>query len=145
MPRRIGWQADVGGLGFCRERITLVPASRAAEMSRAEFSRKTKIATFDKAGGYCQECHRKLFPADRKEYDHIIPCELGGDNGPDNCQLLCGPCHAAKTATDQQTFAKARSVRAKHIGAKTTKHKIAGSKGSGFRKKMDGTVIVVKE
>lgn len=110
-------------------------------MTRAEFSRKTMLAAWDRAKGCCENCGRKLFPGDRKEYDHVIPCELGGTNDPGNCQLLCVLCHKAKTATDQRTFAKARSVRAKNIGAHKPKAVLPGSRASGLKKKINGETV----
>lgn len=110
-------------------------------MTRAEFSRKTMLAAWDRAKGCCEGCGKKLFPGDRKEYDHVIPCELGGTNAADNCQLLCGPCHKAKTATDQRTFAKARSVRAKYLGAFKPKAIIPGSRASRIKRKINGETV----
>ena len=42
-----------------------------------------------------------------KEYDHITPQALGGDNSAENIQLLCRKCHVAKTKTDAATVTKA--------------------------------------
>lgn len=89
----------------------------ACQMKRAEFSRRVKLDTWDRAGGACEHCHRKLFPGDRIEYDHRIACEQGGSNGAENCQVLCGWCHAGKTAGDAKVIAKSRGVRARHAGA----------------------------
>ena len=110
-------------------------------MTRVEFSRTVKMATWDRAGGCCEECGRKLFPGDRKEYDHRIPDAIRKDNGAENCQLLCGPCHSAKTKKDRKQIAKANRVRAKHNGAKQTKHPLPGSKASGWKRKVSGEVV----
>ena len=34
------------------------------------------------------------------EVDHVQPVSEGGSDDPDNCQSSCGPCHAAKTASE---------------------------------------------
>ncbi len=108
---------------------------------RSEFSRKTKLAAWERAGGGCEECGKKLFPGDRVEYDHIITCEQGGDNSLENCAVLCRDCHVMKTAIDAGRTAKTRSVRAKHTGAHQSKHVIPGSRRSGWKIKLDGTVV----
>ncbi len=110
---------------------------------RAEFTRKTKIAAWERDGGRCRHgCGRKLRPGDRIEYDHIIRCELEPDNSLENCQVLCGACHDYKThKVDAPAAAKSRSVRAKHIGAHKPKRPMPGSRASGLKKRLDGTVV----
>src|SRR4051812_25861230 len=111
-------------------------------MKRQEFSRRTKLQAWDRSDGRCEVpwCNAKL-QTGRIEYDHRIPNELGGDNSLENCVVLCKPCHAAKTHKhDAPAIAKSRAVRASHVGARTVKRLIPGSKGSGLRKKLDGTV-----
>lgn len=111
-------------------------------MKRAEFSTRTKLQAWDRAGGKCEDCGRKLHVGDVREYDHRIPCEMGGDNSPGNCVLLCGPCHARKTATvDAPAIAKSRHVRARHVGAKTARNPLPGSKGSKWKRKISGEVV----
>ena len=100
---------------------------------RAEFSRRTRLDAWDRQGGKCNDCGRKLYPGDRIEYDHIITCEQGGGNSLDNCQVLCGWCHDGKTVVDIKRTAKSRSVRAGHIGAKKPKRPMMGSKASGWK------------
>lgn len=111
-------------------------------MARQEFTRTTKLKAWDRAKGRCENCERKLFPGDRVEYDHRIPCALGGDNSLGNCQVLCGWCHGEKTAkSDAPTIAKSRSVRARHVGAKTPKRKGNGFGPKHLKKKVTGEVV----
>ena len=112
-------------------------------MTRQEFTRKIKLAAFERANGCCEGCGAKLRPGNI-EYDHIIPCELGGDGTLDNCQVLCVSCHrgvGAKTADDAGRIAKARRVHAKHIGAHRPKATILGSKASKWKRKIDGSTV----
>lgn len=109
---------------------------------RLEFSRKTKEAAFDRCGGRCDHCGVALTAATGIEYDHIIRCELRPDNGVDNCSPLCRNCHADKTHRfDIPQAAKGRRIRSKRIGADQKRGRpLPGTKRSGWRKRMDGTV-----
>ena len=110
---------------------------------RAEFTRKTKLAAWERDGGRCRHgCGKKLHPGDRVEYDHIIRCELKPDNSLENCQVLCGACHDYKThKQDAPAAAKSRRVRAAHAGASKPKHIMPGSRGHHLKKLLDGTVV----
>ncbi len=66
-------------------------------MTRSEFTRETKLKEWQASGGCCRDCGRKLYAADRKEYDHDQPDWDGGSNKPENCRLRCGWCHDIKT------------------------------------------------
>jgi len=109
---------------------------------RREFSNRTRLQAWERAGGRCEECGVKLHVGDRREYDHRIPCELGGDNSLGNCVLLCGPCHRAKTSTqDAPTIAKAKRVAGKHSGAHRPRSRLPGSRGDTIKRKINGTVV----
>jgi len=69
--------------------------------------------------GKCCKCTR--FIDGKKltaEYDHIVPLILGGSNSEVNLQLLCKPCHQAKTKLDVKLKAKVARVRKRNIGIK---------------------------
>lgn len=86
-------------------------------MARQEFSRKTKAQAFERAQGHCELCGLKL-QTGRIEYDHIVPCELSGDNSLGNCQCICTACHSAKTGQqDVPAIRKSDRQRDKHNGA----------------------------
>ena len=110
---------------------------------RLEFTRATKLAAWERDRGRCRHgCGRKLRPGDRIEYDHIIRCEIEPDNSLENCQVLCGACHAYKThQVDAPAAARSRSVRAAHIGAKTVKRPMRGNRNSRWKHKIDGTWV----
>ena len=73
--------------------------------ARLEFSRKVRMAAFDRAAGRC-------------DYDHILPAALGGKAELANCQCLCIACHKAKTASDVRMLRKADRQRAARANAK---------------------------
>jgi 5-methylcytosine-specific restriction endonuclease McrA len=101
---------------------------------RREFSAKVMLAAYERAAGSCEGCGLPLHVG-RFHYDHILPDALGGTPTLDNCQVLCVACHGKKTAgTDVPRIAKAKRVRAKHLGIR---------KPSSFRgwRRFDGTPV----
>jgi 5-methylcytosine-specific restriction protein A len=107
---------------------------------RRRFSRTALTARLAAFGGRCAECRVEIGPATGLEWDHIIPLELGGDDMLENLQPLCRADHTVKTATDVARIAKAKRVSARHLGIKGAKAIIPGSKASGLRKRLNGTV-----
>lgn len=51
-------------------------------------------------GGECQACKRKGLVRLGGPVDHIIPLWEGGTDADSNKELLCVPCHDAKTALE---------------------------------------------
>jgi 5-methylcytosine-specific restriction endonuclease McrA len=113
-------------------------------MSRArnEFSAKTKVQAFDRAGGCCEECGVTIRPGNGPEFDHIVPDAIGGGNDLNNCRVLCRPCHGTKTAKhDIPAISKTKRIAAKHIGAKTpSRNPLPGGRNGRFKRKINGTV-----
>lgn len=114
---------------------------------RAEFSKKTKAEAFLRAGGRCEcGCGARL-THENVEYDHDTPCALGGDNSIDNCRAYVSGCHLEKTKDDVSRIAKTKRQHNKHHGIVTRQRKatipsrpMPGSRASGFKKNMDGSV-----
>ena len=107
---------------------------------RTEFTGATKRKALERSGGKCESCGAVLQPG-KVEYDHQVPCGLGGDNSLGNCACVCKACHAAKTARqDVPRIAKAKRVHAKHMGATASRNPLPGGKNSPWKKKIDGTV-----
>lgn len=106
---------------------------------RREFPPKVRVQAFDRAGGHCECCTRKLMPGDA-HYDHVVPDALGGEPTIDNCAVLCRACHGAKTAgKDVPAIAKAKRVERKHLGCRPTPSRpLPGSKASGWKHKVNG-------
>lgn len=108
---------------------------------RSEFSQKTKLLAFERAAGRCEVCTARLY-AGKFHYDHIVPDAVGGSNDLSNCQVACIACHGLKThKTDVPEIAKTKRVKAKRANATRIKSRpMAGTKASGLRKRMNGTV-----
>jgi 5-methylcytosine-specific restriction endonuclease McrA len=107
-------------------------------MPRTEFSRKTRRDIFLRAMGRCEQC-RAYLKSGEGEYDHILPCELGGEATVDNGMLLCRTCHRIKTRGDVQQIRKSDRQRDKNDGTFVK----SGKKLSHprFKRRMDGTVV----
>ncbi len=76
------------------------------------------------------------------EYDHDLPCSLGGEASLGNCVVACKNCHQDKTSTrDIPVIAKSNRQRNSHLGIKAKGGRpMPGTKASGLRKRMDGRV-----
>jgi 5-methylcytosine-specific restriction protein A len=85
-------------------------------LNRNEFSTKVKRAASIRANGRCEECGLPF--KGRPEYDHKLPCALGGDASLENCHALCGACHEEKTKADVKSIRKADRQRNANVGAK---------------------------
>lgn len=110
-------------------------------MARREFPRKVKAAAFLRAGKHCEGCGNPLLG--KFHYDHDIPDQLGGEPTLENCRVLCQGCHSEKTRKqDVPNIAKAKRREQKHVmGIRQPKGQpMAGTKASGWKRKMDGTV-----
>jgi 5-methylcytosine-specific restriction endonuclease McrA len=109
-------------------------------MTRREFTKSTKLARFDHADGCCEKCGDKIYT--RAEYDHAVPAAVGGGNEFENCRVLCQFCHAEKTnKRDKPEIAKTARIIEKRAGVRKPKGQpMIGTKASGWRKRMDGTV-----
>lgn len=116
---------------------------------RREFSKKTKAAAWERAGGICEAdgCD-----APGEEYDHIKECWEGGDNSLSNCMLLCWSCHNAKTNEVKGLRAWGNHFRPRIVSTSEKRDRKRKPKSKiqsrGFSKhltrKFDGTVIPSK-
>lgn len=62
---------------------------------RGHISVEIRNYVFQRDGGQCVTCGSKV----ELQFDHIIPVKLGGSSGPENLQVLCGPCNRRKGAS----------------------------------------------
>lgn len=74
-------------------------------------------------------------------YEHVQPDGLGGEPTLENCRVHCDVCATRKTVEeDNPRMAKADRVLKANFGLKTKSRPMPGSRRSGLRKRMDGTV-----
>ena len=112
-------------------------------MTRSIFSRAVKDAILERAGGLC-ECGCGM-PRNNEDthYDHYpIPAAWGGPATVENGRALRAKCHNLITRkTDVPKIAKVKRIVEKRLGLREPKGRpMAGTKRSGLRKRMDGTV-----
>lgn len=110
-------------------------------MTRRSLSKLQRVRVFDRAAGLCHLCGQKIHVGQRWDVEHVKPLSMGGADDETNMQPAHASCHAGKTAAEAGPRAKADRIRARHLGiiAKPTRP-IPGSKASGLRKRMDGSV-----
>ena len=111
-------------------------------MTRRSWTRKRRLALFEAHQGKCHICGCKIDGTrEAWELEHIIPLAMGGADDESNAAPAHVKCHKAKTAQDKAQIAKAERIRAKHNGAKHSKHPSPGSKGTRWKKKVTGEVV----
>ena len=109
-------------------------------MTRSEFPMQVRTAVLTRAAGFCEGCHAPL-QRGRYQFDHAVPDGLGGKPTLSNCVVLCSECHGEKTRKqDVPAIAKADRIGKKHRGEKVSRNPMPGSRRSGWRKRMNGTV-----
>lgn len=103
---------------------------------------RVRLRVFEAQSALCAECGKKLAVAGEPfEVDHITALINGGENAESNLRAICKPCHLAKTAADVATKATVARKRSKHLGIHKPKSTLPGSKGSKWKRKLDGTVV----
>jgi hypothetical protein len=127
--------------------------------SRLEFTAAIKRAARDRAKGRC-ECARlrhlnipgmnpegcgvALNPRNGIYYEHINQAFVRDDNSLENCAVLVRTCWRLKTdICDLPVVAHVKDRRDRNDGIRPERRgaPMPGSKASGWRKKMNGTVV----
>lgn len=109
---------------------------------RQEFSKQTKLAAWQRAGGHCEcGCGQKIIAGDGPEYDHRLEARLGGDASLENCVVLRKRCHAAKTSERRPEIDKVRRGFEKRIGARKKSKPMPFGRASALKKKLNGDVV----
>lgn len=115
-------------------------------MSRRKRTTLQRAAIFDAHNGKCHICGEKIDGTrEAWELEHIVPFDLTRDDTDENLAPAHVVCHRQKTKQDKTIIAKSNRVAAKHKGARAPKTRLPGSKGSGWRKPLNGPAYRVKE
>lgn len=108
---------------------------------RQEFSKKVKLAAWERCGGICEcGCGQKIISG-AVEYDHIIEDALGGEPVLENCMVMRKRCHDGKTGKRRPALDKTRRVVEKAAGARKSKNPMPCGRNSQFKKTMSGKVV----
>lgn len=89
-------------------------------------------------------CHisgREIRATEPWHVEHVIPIWKGGENRELNLAPALVDKHKIKTAKEATERADERNLRQKTYGMKKSKYPMPGSKASGLKKRMDGTVV----
>ncbi len=103
---------------------------------------RVKVRVLIKAEGICASCTRRIMGAARQwECDHIVSLINGGKHAESNLQVLCANCHKSKTADDVAIKSKTYAMQKRHLGLRKSRWRaMPGTKRSGIKRRMDGTV-----
>lgn len=104
---------------------------------------RVRLRVFLRFDGQCQGgCGRRIIAGKRWVCDHKQAIINDGANRENNLQPICDLCdRAVKTPADVAEKAVTARKRSAHLGIKPRQSRpMPGSKASGIRKRMDGTV-----
>jgi 5-methylcytosine-specific restriction endonuclease McrA len=108
---------------------------------RRRLAARARLALFLKARGRCAACHLAIHAGQTWHVDHVRPLSLGGDDGPDNLQVLCRACHREKTRRDIARMAKAIRQQVRHHRADRPRRPLPCGRSSPWKKTIGGRVI----
>lgn len=101
---------------------------------------RVQLRTFLRFKGRCVACETMITRRRDWQLDHKVALINGGENRESNLQLLCTGCHRKKTRADVAAKAATSKTQKRHLGIKTTKCPMPGSRDSKWKKHMDGRV-----
>lgn len=102
---------------------------------------RVRIRLFQRASGRCQQCTRAIRVGEVWNADHVKALANGGEHREGNLRVLCDWCHKMKTRADVAEKALVYRTRKKFLGqTKPRGRPLPGTKASGWRKRMNGTI-----
>jgi 5-methylcytosine-specific restriction protein A len=85
---------------------------------RRSLSPMKRLAVFERAKGVCHLCEQRIKAGDKWEVEHVRPLGLLGEDEAHNMAPAHVACHAEKTKIDVPAIAKAKRMKARHLGIK---------------------------
>lgn len=101
---------------------------------------RVRLRVFEKHKGVCHLSGRPIRAGERWDCDHVIALCNGGQHRESNLAPALAAPHKIKTAADVAEKSSVYRKRLAHLGLKPKGRPMPGSKASGFRKRMNGTV-----
>lgn len=99
---------------------------------------RVRVRVFERDGGKCCECGRKIGPADQWICDHTVAIINGGANREINLRTICGWCDRnVKTPADVAIKSKTARVKTKHLGI-AKRSSFPGARSSPWKAKIGG-------
>jgi 5-methylcytosine-specific restriction protein A len=110
---------------------------------RRHLTRLMRTRIFDSTKGMCCLCQTKIDAERGAKWivEHIKPLWLGGADDESNMGPAHQACAIEKTISEAPVKAKSDRMRANHLGIRKPS-RMPGSRDSGLKKKMNGTVEV---
>lgn len=109
--------------------------------TRHEFSKAVRRIAYNRCGGLCEACGLPFKGSGDIEYHHGQEAFLGGAANPDNCRVVHRACHRDITVAQRPVIDKVRRLADARMGIRRkVSRPLPGTRASGLRKRMDGTV-----
>lgn len=101
---------------------------------------RVRLRVFERADGRCHRCNRKISSGEKWTLEHLTALINGGENREQNLSVTCDWCVSAKNAEDVAEKSQTYKKKLSQHGIKKSKSPVPGSRGTKWRRKMDGTV-----
>lgn len=101
---------------------------------------RVRLRVFNRHGGICHLSGRRIRAGEAWDLDHLVALCNGGEHRESNLAPALHDKHQEKTKADVAEKSVTARIRAKHLGIKKPSS-FPGSRDSGWKKKMDGTVV----
>lgn len=108
---------------------------------RGSMSTMRRLRIWEAHGGRCVICGLKIHSSKGDWIiEHIRPLVLGGSDMDDNCGPAHEACRREKDKVDVAAGAKAKRMKAKHLGIRKPST-FPCSRNTPFKRRMDGSVV----
>jgi len=101
------------------------PPEWIAKSDDARIPPRVRVRVFERFAGVCQLTGRKIMPGDEWDCDHAVALTNGGEHREENLRPVLRSAHREKTKADVAEKSRVNRKRAKHLGIKPEKPRIA--------------------
>ena len=109
---------------------------------RKSISPMRRLRIWEQNDGRCHLCERKIQSGELWDVSHDRPLALLGEDGGDNLKVAHRDCHKGQTVEDMARVTKAKRQALKHHGLGKSRNPMPGSRGTRFKKHLDGRVTL---